>query len=363
VFQQIDLRELSKLQGPERAFLSYYGPGGTARFVDARERALRALLEDDPAEAEHFEQNMALLRTALETPAPEGTRGLCAFVCFALDVVRTHPLPVPVPDLLRVDASPYIRPLAELQDEYENFLVVAADNKSTRILQVTSGTPELAGRIKGDVKNAVKVGGWSQQRYARRRDKQLLHYAKEVAQVLDDLNRTGRFGRIVLLGSQETLREIEDVLSPQVAAKVVGRKPVDLRAGDQELVDEAYGLYFDEERESEARLWDRVKGEYLRGGLAAAGPEDVLKAALVGRVESLIVTRNVTLRGAQCRDCENVTSGEPAACPTCGSASVFPVDLVDELTRRTELTGAQVEFTDPIPGLSRLGDVAALLRY
>jgi predicted RNase H-like nuclease (RuvC/YqgF family) len=60
----------------------------------------------------------------------------------------------------------------------------------------------------------VKVGGWSQQRYARRRDKQMHHYAKEVGQVLEDLMRTGNFSRVVPLGSRETMREIEDVLSP-----------------------------------------------------------------------------------------------------------------------------------------------------
>jgi hypothetical protein len=110
VFQQIDLRELSQPRGPERAFLSYYGAGGPGGIVESRERALRALLADDPDEAEHFQQNLDLLRAALGTPVPEGARSLCAFVCFSLDLVRTYPLAVPVPDLLRVDAAPYIRP-------------------------------------------------------------------------------------------------------------------------------------------------------------------------------------------------------------------------------------------------------------
>jgi hypothetical protein len=75
------------------------------------------------------------------------------------------------------------------------------------------------------------------------------------------------------------------------------------------------------------------------------------------------VTRDAKLVGTRCRACENVAAGEPDACPVCGSASVFPVDLIDELTRAAELTSARVEFADPIEGLSKLGDVAALLRY
>src|SRR5690606_7133511 len=92
-----------------------------------------------------------------------------------------------VPDLLWVDSSPYIRPLAELRDEYENFVVVAASNTDTRVYVVTSAKPDEEARVRGDVKNHVKVGGWSQKRYARRRDKELHHYAREIADVLSDL--------------------------------------------------------------------------------------------------------------------------------------------------------------------------------
>ncbi len=364
MFQKIDLRELSGLHGPEQAFVSLYasGPEGLTA-LNHREQAIRAMLEDSPPEeAEHFEQNMRLLRESLEKK-PIESEGLCLFVCWALDVVRRYALPVAVPNILRVGSAPYLRPLAELQDERENFLIVAADNKSTRIIHVTSAVPKTGETIRGDVKNAVKKGGWSQQRYARRRDKQLQHYAKEVADVLDDLCRKQTFDRIVLLGSKETLHEIKEELPQAIAAKVVGSKPVDLHASDDTLVDEAYALYVEEERDSEVRLWDRIKAAYFSGSLAVAGPADVLEAARVGRVEMMIVTRDAKLAGVGCRDCENVAAGTPARCPTCGSDSVFEIDLVDELVRQLELTSAGVEFTDPIPGLTKLGNVAALLRY
>lgn len=365
MLHQIDLRALSELRGPERAFLSVYGrwPEGLGP-LKARERQLRDLVADDADEAEHLERNLELARRTLEAdPPPAGP--FCLFACWALDFARGYALPaeIDVPALLRVDASPYIRPLAEWQDEYENFLVVAADNKATRILQVTDAVAREGGRVKGDVKNAVKVGGWSQQRYARRRDKQLHHYAAEVARVLDELCRSGRYSRVVLLGSAETMREIESALTPPAAEKLVGSRPADLRVGDDELVARARALADERERESEAALREQVRGELLRGGLAVAGPADVLAAIQNGRVEAVLVTRDAELTGSRCRDCENVAAGEPGSCPTCGSGSVFAVDLVDELSRQAELTGARVEFADPMPDLTRLGDVAALLRY
>ena len=151
---------------------------------------------------------MGLVRSCLDERPVKGL-GLAVFASYADDYVRREDLPVAVPDLLRVGPAPYIRPLAELEDEREDFLVVAADNSESRIIRVTSAEAERADRIRGDVKNAVKVGGWSQQRYARRREKQLHRYAGEVAEALAELCRGADYSRIVLLGSDETIRAIE----------------------------------------------------------------------------------------------------------------------------------------------------------
>ncbi len=113
----------------------------------------------------------------------------------------------------------------------------------------------------------------------------------------------------------------------------------------------------------EERLWEQIKGAYLRGGRAVVGPEDVLKAAAVGRVEKMIVTRDAKLAGLRCRACENLSAGTPETCPVCGADDVFKVDLINELVELLAATSAETEFADPIPGLSEVGDVAALLRY
>lgn len=76
-----------------------------------------------------------------------------------------------------------------------------------------------------------------------------------------------------------------------------------------------------------------------------------------------MVTRDTKLAATHCRDCDNVFSGENERCKACGSASVFGVDYVNLLARHVELTSAELDFVDPIPGLSEVGDVAALLRY
>lgn len=361
--QGIDLRSFAELQEAERAYLSLYASSpDRLNLLNQRAAQIRHLLADTPDELAYFERNLDLVRTWLDKTPFTGA-GLCVFACEMLDYVQGIALPIAPVDTLRVDAAPYIRPLAELQDEYENFLVVAADNEATRIIQVTSARAKTAERVRGDIKNHVRKGGWSQQRYARRRDKDLLHYAKEINDVLAHLVLTGGFKRIVLLGSQETLTKLQGVLATEVAERVVGQAPADLHAEEDTLVSAAYDLFFQEERQEEARLWERIQAEYLSDGLAAVGAAAVLDALYLGRVGELLVTRAVQVEGTRCSACERVVAVTVTTCPLCGDNQVFPVDLVEELVRQAERTSAAVEFSDPIGGLSGIGDVAALLRY
>ena len=363
MFNKIDLRELAQISGPERAFVSLYlAAPESLNGLKGRLDTIRALLSESPAEAEHFEENLKLVETWLAEHTWT-SEGVCLFVCWALDFVRAHPLSVAVPDMIWVDSSPYIRPLAELQDEYENFAVVAADNSASRIFFVTSARPDEDARIKGDIKNNVKKGGWSQKRYERRRSNELLHYAKEIVEVLAELDQKETFDRLFLVGSQETMLEIEGALTAPLAAKLAGKQNIDLGPSDEPIFEAAFGLHATAEREAEARLWDKIKDEYCRGGLAVTGPEEVLKAAAVGRVEKIAVTRDAKLPGVRCRDCENLFAGALDQCKAYGSSDVFAVDLVNELVELAALTSAEADFVDPIPGLSQAGEVAALLRY
>ncbi|MHC4661251.1 MAG: baeRF10 domain-containing protein [Planctomycetota bacterium] len=363
MLKDVNLRELAEATAPDRAFLSLYLSNAAAfESLQKRIRKTKSLLKDNRDEREYFDENMKLVEKHLKkNPIESG--GLCIFACWALDFFKAVPLDVPVPDLLIVDSSPYIRPLAELQDEYENFAVVTADNKSASIYMVISAKAESEKRVTGNIKNHVRKGGWSQQRYERRRDKQLHNYAKDIADRLAELDRTESFRRILMAGSKETLNEIRRVLPAHLVKKLVGEKTMNLSEGGQVVNREIFDLYFDEERRSEEKLWERIRNEYLRKGKAAVGAADVLRAVKAGRVSKVVVTRGAGMDGARCRECDYLGAGTPAACPECASDSVYKVDLINEIVELLATTGAEADFVDPIPGLSEVGDIAALLRY
>ena len=165
MFADIDLRKLAEMSAPERAFLSIYlaGPRSTAG-LEKEFQKMRRVLKGGGAEKDervHFDENVKAILNYLEgEPLKSGS--LCIFSCWALDFFKVVPLTAPVKDLVWVDSSPYIRPLAELQDEYENVAVVVADNKRARIFLVSSAVAGSEEVVTGNVKNHVRKGGWSQ---------------------------------------------------------------------------------------------------------------------------------------------------------------------------------------------------------
>jgi peptide subunit release factor 1 (eRF1) len=358
-----DLRALAELSGPDRAFLTLYLPAkkGLAA-VERRLQADRALLSPTPDEAEHFEQNLRLAQDWWEDCAPDsGT--VCLFVCWALGVVKAVHVPLRLPELVRVDSSPYVRPLAEFRDEYEDFAVVVADNQSAQVYLVSAARAETAETVAGGVKNAVKVGGWSQQRYRRRRENDLSSYAKEVGRALLRLDSERDFRRVVMVGAAETLRAIEAALPAAITRKAVESKATDLKRPGTVIEDEILALMAAQERDSEAETWDRIKAEFLRGGLAAVGIDDVAEAAAEGRIDRAVVCRTCDFDGTRCRACEHLMVGQRAACAECGSVDLFNVELVNECVEMLLRTSADVDFVDADHALSWLGGIAALLRY
>jgi len=122
-------------------------------------------------------------------------------------------------------------------------------------------------------------------------------------------------------------------------------------------------LFFEQERQSEHDLWEKIRSEYLHSGLGVVGLDDGLMTAKAGRVEKMIVNRTFKPPGRRCRSCENLDPSAVDTCSACGSQSLFEVDVVNEIVELLKLSGAETDFADSIQTLVDAGDIAALLRY
>ena len=360
-----DLKRLAEMSTSERAFLSVYlaGPHSTAELEKKCERIRHLLKTGGPEkdEKEYFDDNVRSVTEYLDRH-PLKSGALCIFSCRVLDVFRAIPLSVHVEDLVRIDSSPFIRPLAELMDEHATAAVVVADSKKARIFLVSmagTGSEEV---IRGNIKNHVKVGGWSQQRYERRRDNELHKYAREIVEALEKIGSSEEIDHILMVGSKETLRAVHENMPRDLRDKVV-EKAIDLSKGDPSINKDIMELFREEELTTGLDHWEHIRAEYLQGGLAIIGPEEVLHMAKAQRIEHVVVDRTLQAPGVRCRNCHDLNVGMATSCLTCGSQSLFEVEVFNEILDMVYLSGGAAYFTNPIHTLTDAGGIAAHLRY
>jgi peptide subunit release factor 1 (eRF1) len=360
-----DLQELAELSAPERAFLSVYlaGPQSMRDFERRCDRIRRLLGSDNNTKSErgYFDDDFSSVADYLNHH-PLKSGALCFFSCRILDVFRAIPLSAPIEDMIRLDSSPFIRPLAEQRDEHATAAVVVADNKKARIFILSLATKGSEEMIRGNVKNHVRVGGWSQQRYERRRDNKLHKYALEIVGAIERVGDSEKIDYIVLVGSRETLRIVHENLPRMLQERVI-EKAADLSKGEASINKGIMDLFLEREATTEIERWEHIRAEYLHGGLSAIGPDEVLHMAELQRIEYLIVDRTVQVQGMRCRKCHNLSIAPVKACSSCGSESLYGVEVFNEILDLTYMYGGVAHFIDPIRSLSEVGGIGAHLRY
>jgi len=210
------------------------------------------------------------------------------------------------------------------------------------------------------VKNHVRKGGWSQQRYERRRDKQLHLYTKEVVDVLREMHREAPLSYVFMVGSRETLQAIYNHV-PEKVRHLVHERPYDLKTDAGIIRKDLFEMYRKAREETADELFERIRNEVFRSGLAAIGPREVLDAARLGQAETAVVARHSKAPGYRCTRCDALEFEPMATCKEHGK--VFEVDMIEEIIEHLKMTNAEVLVANDIPELREAGGIAALLRY
>lgn len=371
MLEEIDLRELATWraqQGEGRIVTTLYlrSPRALNRFT-RRVEAIRKILVEHPEEREHFEANLAFIERELDAN-PFTSGGLYIACCAMLDQFERCDLSIHEDRLPREDGlwfmrAPYLRPLAELKDEFQQHVVIFANNTSARVELVSAGKHEEMEKLLGEIKNSVKKGGWSQQRYARRRAKQLDEYAAEISEALERLERSTSFERVLLLGSSEILQALPEKLPRRLRNKVDGVRVVASRETNTGVERLAAELFAEAERVEELELWEEIREEALQQGRALLGAMNVQVALQQGRVQKLLVQRDTRIDGTQCKACGHTSLGVLELCAACGENEPHAIDMVNEFVEAAVSSGATIEFSDAHEELERVEGIAALLRY
>ena len=360
------LSRLAMIQGDDRCVLTVYFPGSLTTGPKAANKLMElpeTLLGAEsltPDETEHRRRSLDLWHITVRKVLFPSAPGWVGVVSWLTEDVAFMQLPVAVELAAYLDNSPFLLPVARLLDDFEAYAVVYADHARATIYLAALGKFKEESRLRGEIKNHVRKGGWSQQRYERRRDKEIHYYCRAMLEKLTELVKSEGLRRIVLAGDKILLGELEKRMTPGMRKQVVCRLPMEGKKEPHEVFQETLSSAAEEERREEQWLRDAVRNEHGAGGRAVVGPADTLEALNQKRVRWLLIGPMEDVYFWRCPGCGGCGLGQHPACPECSEAT-YAQSAANEFMDLAFAGGSRVELTGD--DLAELGGVGALLRW
>ena len=295
------------------------------------------------------------------------TQGIAIFSCSGIDLFEAIPLPVVHRSRLGIDASPLVRELASLEDEFGRILTAVVDRTGARFFEVTAfDARELPGlhspstrgkRFRGDNDGP----GWGEHAYNNRIREEKQRHFEAVARQLFTVDRRQPAHGIVLGATGADAGAVEPFLHNYIADRLMGSVKLTPRQATAPLVHEAtLAVRAAWERATEQQLVEEVV-EAQGNGWAVNGVRDTLRALARGQVRSLLVHADVALPGFRCsesgrlalteRDCRG--EGEP----------VPVLDVIDDAIEEGLRQHVDVNVVYDTEAADRIDGLAGLLRF
>ena len=372
-----ELRDLAGFEAEEGCAISLYlglDPSVTPTPGDAATR-LRSLLDEaakgDGANRRELTHDQRLglkadferIRSFYEDEFErDGAQGLAVFSSGLDNIWRTLPLTEAVPDHVSVGSTLYLAPLVPLVGRGEGALVVVVGRERGHFYRLRGGRLEDLADHTEEQQGRHDQGGLSQARYQRHIETKVREHLHEVAEALDRIVRQLRAVQVIVISSEEIRAELEEVLSHDAAAAVIGWTSAEAHAAPPELLKVAVPVLDRYRAEKETEVVARWEEEAGRNGRAAAGWEATLEAASDARVELLLFQDGVDHEAFRCPRCGRVAvSG--GTCPLDGTSMEVSANGLDLAVHQTLVHGGRVWAVRDRQDLGPVEGIGALLRY
>ncbi|KYK32666.1 MAG: hypothetical protein AYK22_07115 [Thermoplasmatales archaeon SG8-52-3] len=348
------IRVLSEVydENSENTFVSLYANKKTyKKFIDHRIRECKLILKDDILK--NFNKTIEDIKGNLKN---FNSKSIGIFASNKYNFLKTISLSMKIQNTLIVDSSPYIRPLARIEDEWESFTLLLINSNYAKIFSVSTGKIDDIKKISSDIINKHKKGGWSQARFNRIRKGAIKAFLSDVVEELQKKAEKS----IIISGPGTTKNIFIEMLPKNIKNKVVD--VIDISIEDEKkLLKESFELIANREQTKGYDAVQRLKQEILKDGLAVYGLSETLDAVKNGQIDLLIIEKDYRMKGWICENCQVVEKGIKKVCPYCKNKT-SEVDVIEEILEFAERTDANIEFTDS-KEIADLGHVGAILRF
>ena len=369
------LRELATFRAQEGCAISVYidldpSVSPTAAAIDSRINATLDEVEKWTGRGDlthkqkrGLDSDLQRLRGFFDSDfSREGAHGFAVFSAGLDGFWRPLPLSDRVPDVAMVAHTFYLAPLVPLIGRGEGVLVAFVGRERGDVYRLRDGRLEELHERFDEQPGRHDQGGWSQARYQRHIEKLVQDHLRDVAELLDRHVRSQREPGLVVVSTEETRPELEEVLSKEARNAVIGWTAAEAHAGPAELLQAVKPLLERRRAEQEEAHAERWQEETGRNGRAAAGWAQTLEAASDGRVEELLFQEGADRPAWQCPDCGRLAA-EPGECPLDGTELEESPHGLDLAVHQTLAHGGTVRALQERRDLDPVEGIGALLRY
>jgi peptide chain release factor subunit 1 len=370
------LRELAGFRAEKGCAVSVYldlDPSVAPTAGDAASR-VNSLIHDGEMQAEAAQELTHEQREALRNDLArirdfftrdfnrDGSRAAAVFVDGLDNAWRTLPLGDPVDDKIAVGREFYLSPLVPLVGRGDGALIAVVGRERGTVYILRAGKLEELVDQFDETPGRHDQGGWSQARFRRHIEKLESEHLRLVARQLDRQVRRLQSPRIVIVATEETRAELDEVLSHEVRKAIVGWAQADAHATPTELLDTVRPILEEWHAQQEREAVERWREEEGRGARATAGWHATLEAASDARVELMLYEEGADRPVWQCpRD--GRVSAEGGPCPLDGTQMEQRPDGLNLAIHQTLAHGGSVLALRHYHDLEPFEGIGALLRY
>jgi peptide chain release factor subunit 1 len=286
-------------QGYQRPVLNVLLDLDPSRFATARARAaqLGSLLDEaskrtselEAKDRPRLEQALEHIRAYVESDAfpPQDAIGLAIFADGA-DLFEVLSLRQAVQPFATIADRPAIDLLPGYEEE-PRWGVVLVSRRAARLFVGPADLVSERASVWDEVHQKHSQGGWSQSRYQRSVEEEMLDHLKSVTDAVQEMDRRLSLDFIVVGGTAEVRAEFERRLPEAIRERIAGSIDVDVeRASVEEVRDRVAPLADRVKTETERGLLEQLAERLGRNDRAVAGLAAVRTALDERRVERVI---------------------------------------------------------------------------
>jgi peptide subunit release factor 1 (eRF1) len=275
-------------------------------------------------------------------------------------------LPIPVRNRLEIAPLPVIGPLSAVVHQHPRYGIISVDREHLRLIAYQMHVILEESRVDPDalpIPHDVQAGGYSHKDYQRRKAEETKHFFKDFVDEIQRFDQRCAPDQYVLLGTVENAKHFRDFLPKEVTNRLIhtDASPI-ANSTASEILRTLRPVFEDHARRNEAAALNLLQDRARESHFATTGVHETLFQLQEGKVETLVLARDLEKEGVQCTQCSFYLVRRDGACPYCGGELRNGVDLVESMIRIAANQDIDIEFV-AADTMHELNGIGALLKF